>query len=164
MRGTTVRRGLRRGLRTLALAAALTLTAVVCASGSTAATGDAEARTPGARVRITIGKTVLTAHLWDTATARSLIAQLPLTLSFRDFNGQEKVAHVPHALSMRGMPKSADPEPREIGSYAPTNELVFYYANVGRFDGIARIGRFDGTIAAIKGRKSDFVARIERAH
>jgi hypothetical protein len=159
MRGTV-----RRGLRTLPLAAALMLTAVACASGSTAATSEAEARTSGTRVRITIDKTVLSAHLWDNATARSLIGQLPLTLTFRDFEGQEKVAHVPRALSMRGMPKSADPEPREIGYYAPTNELVFYYANVGRFDGIARIGRFDGSIAAIKSRKSDFVARIERAH
>jgi hypothetical protein len=163
MRGTLVRRGLRRALRTFPLAAALTVTAVACASSSTAATSEAESRTAGTRVRITIGETVLSAHLWDNATARSLIVQLPLTLTFRDFGGQEKVAHVPHALSMRGMPKSADPEPREIGYYAPTKELVFYYANVGRFDGIARIGRFDGTIAAIKSRKSDFVARIERA-
>jgi hypothetical protein len=163
MRGTTVRRALRRGLRRFPLAAALTLTAVACASGSTAATSEAEARTPGTRVRITIGKTVLSAHLWDNATARSLIAQLPLTLSFRDFNGQEKVAHVPHALSMRGMPKSADPEQRDIGYFAPTQGLVFYYTNVGRFEGIARIGRFDGGVAGIKSRKSDFTARIELA-
>jgi hypothetical protein len=93
-----------------------------------------------------------------------LIAQLPLKLSFRDFNGQEKVAHIPRPLSMRGMPKSADPRPGEIGYYAPTQELVLYYTDVGRFDGIARIGRFDGSIAAIKSRKSDFVARIELAH
>jgi hypothetical protein len=164
MRGTAVWRGLRRALGTLPLAAALTVTAIACASGSTAAATETGARTPGTRIRIIAGKTVLTAHLWDNATARSLIAQLPLKLSFRDFNGQEKVAHIPRPLSMRGMPKSADPRPGEIGYYAPTQELVLYYTDVGRFDGIARIGRFDGSIAAIKSRKSDFVARIELAH
>jgi hypothetical protein len=159
MRGTV-----RRGLRILPLAAALTLTAVACASGSTAATSEAEARTPGTRVRITIGKTILTAQLRDNAAARSLVAQLPLRLSFHDFNGQEKEAKVPRPLSMRGMPASADPRPGEIGYYAPTQMLIFYTTDVGRFDGIARIGRFDGSVAAIRNRKSDFVARIELAH
>jgi len=148
----------RRALGLLPLAGALTLAAVACASGSAA-----ESRENLTRVRITIGKTVLTAQLRDNAAARSLVAQLPLRLSFHDFNGQEKEAKVPRPLSMHGMPKSADPRPGEIGYYAPTQMLVFYTTDVGRFDGIARIGRFDGSIAAIKSRKSDFVARIERA-
>jgi hypothetical protein len=151
---TTVRHTL--GL--LPLAGTLTLSAVACASGSAA-----ESRENLTRVRITIAKTVLTALLRDNATARSLIAQLPLRLSFRNFQGQEKAADVPRPLSMRGMPKSADPRPGEIGYYAPTQALVFYYTDVGRFDGIARIGRFDGSAAAIRNRKSDFVARIELA-
>jgi hypothetical protein len=154
----------RRALRTLPLAAALTLAAVACASGSTAAASEAEAGATGTRVRITIGQTVLSAQLRDNATARSLVAQLPLRLSFHDFNGQEKEARVPRALSMRGSPRSADPRPGEIGYFAPTRMLVFYTTDVGRFDGIARIGRFDGSIAAIRNRKSDFVARIELAH
>src|SRR5215218_3349585 len=152
MREMTVRRAL--GL--LPLVGAVALAAVACASGSAAESGENPTR-----VGITIGKTVLTAHLRDSAAARSLIAQLPLRLSFRDFHGQEKVADFPRPLSMRGMPKSADPRPGEIGYYAPTQALVFYYTDVGRFDGIARIGHFDGSLAAIRSRKSDFVARIE---
>jgi len=61
------------------------------------------------------------------------------------------------------MPKSAYPDPQEIGYYAPTQGLVFYYTNVSRFEGIAPIGRFDGSVAAIKSGKSDFTARIELA-
>ena len=148
----------RRVLGLLPLAGALTLTAVACASGSAA-----ESRENPTRVRITIGKTVLTAHLQDNATARSLIAQLPLRLSFRDFHRQEKVADVPRPLSMRGMPKSADPRPGEIGYYAPTQALVFYTTDVGRFDGIARIGHFEGSVTAIGNRSGAFKARIEVA-
>jgi hypothetical protein len=148
----------RRVLRLVPVVGAVTLSAVAWASGSAA-----EGRENLTRVRITIGKTILTAHLQDNATARSLIAQLPLRLSFHDFHGQEKEAKVPRPLSMRGMPNSADPRPGEIGYYAPTQALVFYTTDVGRFDGIARIGRFDGSVAAIKSRKSDFVARIELA-
>jgi hypothetical protein len=136
---------------------AVMVSAAACASGSAA-----ESRDQLTRVRITIGKTVLTAQLRDNGAARSLVAQLPLRLSFHDYNGQEKEAKVPRALSMRGMPRSADPQPGEIGYFGPTRMLVFYTSDVGRFDGIARIGRFDGSVAAIKSR-TDFIARIELA-
>ena len=71
------------------------------------------------RIRVIIGDTVLTGRLWDNATARDLIAQLPLTLTFSDFNGLEKIAPLPRKLSTEGVPAGADPLPRDIGYYAP---------------------------------------------
>ena len=121
---------------------------------------------PAARetpIRVIVGATVLTGRLWDNATARDLIAQLPLTLRFRDFNGVEKIAQLPRKLSMDGMPAGADPLPREIGYYAPSGDLVFYYDDVGYFNGIVRIGQFDGGVDAIVGQTGDFTARIELA-
>lgn len=170
----------RRTLRTFALPLAAALTLSVTAYGSTSklaasseqsssakathpASSRGTSRTQSTPIRVVIGKTVLTATLWDNATARSLIARLPLTLTFSDLNGQEKIGHLRSRLSMRGMPKSADPKPREIGYYAPWGNLVFYYGDVGRFDGIARIGRFDGNVAVIKNQTRDFRARIELA-
>ena len=114
-------------------------------------------------IRVTIGDTVLTGRLWDNATARDLIAQLPLTLSFRDFNGVEKIALLPRKLSMDGVPAGDDPFPRDIGYYAPSGDLVFYYDDVGYFTGIVRIGQFDGSVDAIVRQTGDFTARIERA-
>ena len=46
-------------------------------------------------IRVIIEDTVLIGRLWDNATARDLIAQLPLTLTFRDFNRVEKIAQLP---------------------------------------------------------------------
>jgi hypothetical protein len=69
---------------------------------------------------VIVGDTVLTRRLWDNATARDLIAQLPLTLTFRDFNGVEKIAQLPRKLSLDGVPAGADPLPRDIGYYAPS--------------------------------------------
>lgn len=60
--------------------------------------------TAGTPIRVTIGDTVLTGRLWDNATARDLIAQLPLTLTFRDFKGVEKTAQLRRKLSMDGVP------------------------------------------------------------
>ena len=115
------------------------------------------------RIQVIIGDTVLTGRLWDNATARDRIAQLPLTLRFRDFNAVEKIALLPRKLSMNGVPAGDDPFPCEIGYYAPSGDLVFYYDDVGYFTGIVRIGQFDGSMDAIVSQTGDFTARIERA-
>ena len=41
-------------------------------------------------------------------------------------------------------PPGADPEINDLGYYAPSGDLVFYYGDVGYFNGIVRIGRLSG--------------------
>ena len=115
------------------------------------------------QIRVIIGDAVLTGRLWDNTTARDLIAQLPLTLTFRDFNKLEKISQLPRKLSMDGVPAGDDPFPRDIGYYNPSGDLVFYYGDVGYFNGIVRIGQFDGTMDALTSQTDDFTARIELA-
>jgi hypothetical protein len=119
--------------------------------------------TSEAPIRVIIGDTVLTGRLWNNATARDLIAQLPLTLTFRDFNGVEKIGQLPRKLSMDGVPAGDDPLPHDIGYYNPSGNLVFYYDDVGYFTGIVRIGQFDGSMDAIVSQTGNFTARIELA-
>lgn len=116
------------------------------------------------QIRVIIGDTVLTGRLWDNATARDLITQLPLTLTFRDFNALEKISQLPRKLSMDGVPAGDDPFPRDIGYYAPSGDLVFYYGDVDYFNGIVRIGQFDGNMDAITSQTGDFPATIELAN
>ena len=92
-------------------------------------------------IRITVGGDTVTGELNDSPTAQDLAEQLPLTVTFADFNGVEKVGELPRPLTMDGVPAGADPEINDIGYYRPTNGLVFYYGDVGYFNGIVRIGR-----------------------
>ena len=114
-------------------------------------------------IKITIADTVITARLADNATARDLAAQLPLTLTFKDFNHVEKVATLPRRLSMDGVPAGADPDIGDIGYYAPSANLVFYYGDVGYWNGIVRIGRFDTTMELIEHQPDNFQVTIERS-
>ena len=113
------------------------------------------------QIRVIIEDTVLIGRLWDNATARDLITQLPLTLTFSDFNRLEKITYLPRKLSTDGVPAGDDPLSGDIGYYAPWGNLVFYYGDVGYFSGIVRIGQFDGKMDAITGQSGDFTARIE---
>jgi hypothetical protein len=112
-------------------------------------------------IKITIGDTVITARLADNATARDLAVQLPLTLTFTDFNHVEKIATLPRLLSMDGVPAGADPDIGDIGYYAPSGDLVFYYGDVGYWNGIVRIGQFDTTMEQIEHQADNFQVTIE---
>ncbi len=116
----------------------------------------------GTPIRLTFGDTTLTARLTNDATGLDLLSQLPLTLTFRDFNGVEKIADLPRRLSTDGVPPGADPDVRDIGYYSPSNNLVLYYGDVGYFSGIVRIGHFDTDIAPITAQSGDFDVTIER--
>ncbi len=106
-------------------------------------------------IRITVDDQVLTAQLADNPTAEDLAAQVPLTLNIRDFNRLEKVAKLPRPLTMEGVPAGDDPEINDLGYYAPSGDLVFYYGDVGYFDGIVRIGRFSAQDMDLIERQSD---------
>jgi len=118
----------------------------------------------GTPIRITFGDTELTARLHDNATARDLAAQLPLTLTFRDHNNVEKTAPLPRELSLAGAPEGHDPAAGDIGYWAPDGDLVFYYdSDAPFFNGIVRLGEFDGGMDAIERQGGDFSVTIERA-
>jgi hypothetical protein len=100
--------------------------------------------------------------LHNNTTARALIDQLPLTLTFRDHGGQEKIADLPAPLSLEGMPAGSDAEPLTIGYYAPEQALVLYYEYVGHFNGIVRIGTFED-LAAVRDQGGGFTATLDLA-
>jgi hypothetical protein len=113
----------------------------------------------GTPVAIRIDGGTVTGTLSGNATACTLIRQLPLTLSFSDYGGQEKLAKLPEPLSLEGVPAGDDANPLTIGYYAPGQVLVLYYEHVGNFRGIVRIGTFDD-LAAIRDRSGRFTATL----
>ena len=114
-------------------------------------------------IRITIDNRPISAQLADNSTARDLAGQLPLTLTFRDFNRVEKIASLPRPLTMEGVPAGDDPEVADIGYYAPDNNLVLYYGDVGRWNGIVRIGRFNSDdLGFVSDQPDGFQVTIEQ--
>jgi hypothetical protein len=118
----------------------------------------------GTPIRVTFGDTEITGRLNDSATARDLAGQLPLTLTFRDHNNAEKTAPLPRELTVEDAPAGHDPAAGDIGYWAPGGDFVLYYDNDAQyFDGIVRIGEFDGDMQAIARLPEDSGVTIELA-
>lgn len=122
----------------------------------------AEPATDGTPITIEFDGGEVAGVLGDSATARSLIDQLPLTLTFSDFGSQEKIANLPAPLSLEGAPSGDDADPLTIGYYAPSQALVLYYEHVGNYNGIVRIGTFED-LELIRGLDEDFEATVSVA-
>lgn len=101
-------------------------------------------------------------ELGDSAASASFIEQLPLTLAFRDYGGQEKIAALPAPLNLDGAPDGSDTAPLTIGYYVPGQSLVLYYKQVGYFPGIVPIGTFENA-NPVQSQTSDFTATIREA-
>ncbi|WP_201766441.1 cyclophilin-like fold protein [Litchfieldella anticariensis] len=65
--------------------------------------------------------------LEDSATTRDFLSQLPLTLTFEDHNGTEKISYLPRRLSTEGAPDGYDPQVGTFAYYAPWGNLALYY-------------------------------------
>lgn len=97
----------------------------------------------GTSITIAIEGRTLSGSLLENAPASVLVAQLPLTLSFSDYGGQEKIATLPAPLDLTGAPDRAAAPAGTIGYYAPDQGLVLYYDSVGAYPGIVPLGVFD---------------------
>jgi hypothetical protein len=100
-------------------------------------------------ITISIDGAPVNAVLQNSAAAASLVAQLPLELSFEDYGGQEKIAGIPAPLNLDGLPSGGSAEPGTFGYYAPDQAIVLYYDSVGYYEGIIPLGTFDD-VAAVR--------------
>jgi hypothetical protein len=91
-------------------------------------------------IRLTLNGHRIDATLNDSATARDFAAQLPLTLSLRDFHQAEKIADLPRRLSTSGAPEGADPKAGDLAYYAPWNQLATYYRDAPYAVGLIPLG------------------------
>jgi hypothetical protein len=129
------------------------------------ATGTPSSREAGGEtpIRIDIDGATITGVVWHNPTGLDLLDRLPVTVQFHDHNRQEKTGPLRGPLTMDGMPKGDTPHTGDLGYFAPSTDLVLYYAEAPYWTGIARIGHLDGDLSAIASAAAGFTATVERA-
>ncbi|WP_170963554.1 cyclophilin-like fold protein [Cellulosimicrobium cellulans] len=63
----------------------------------------------------------------DNPAVRDLLSMLPLTLTFEDFNGLEKIAYPPRDIQTAGSPPSSSGS-GDLAIYVPWGNIAFFYA------------------------------------
>lgn len=90
-----------------------------------------------------------TARIVDTPAGREFLAQLPLTLTLKDWAGTEKIADLPRPLTRAGAPSAITPVVGDVTFYAPWGNLAIFYKDGRRSPGLIPLGRIDGDVGLL---------------
>lgn len=103
-----------------------------------------ERKTMNRKLQIQLDSHVLTAVLYDNASAKDFMAQLPLVLTLSDFNGTEKIADLPKKISGEGAPNGFRPAAGDIAYYAPWGNLAIFYRDFRYSEKLILLGKIEG--------------------
>lgn len=116
-------------------------------------------------VRLTIGHEEVLIDLLDNPAAKAFAAQLPLTLPFKDYAGEEKIASLPKRLNASGSPTARDifrESPADFTYFAPWGNLAVFYKGFGSDGQLIALGRIRTGKAILVKQRQDFTATLER--
>lgn len=112
--------------------------------------------------RISKPDAVLVGTLDPTGVAADFARLLPLHLTLSDFAGKEKVADLPRALDVTGMPEGYRPSAGDVCYYAPWGNLAIFYKDAGHARGLVKLGRIDEHLAALIAARTPLEVTFER--
>lgn len=137
--------------------------------GSNAQSGQAPAKAASSdsdsvtmtKIKLTFDGGEATAELADNPTSRSLIAQLPLTISFKDFNETEKIAYTPEKLSQEDAPDGMEPKAGDVAVFGPWGNVSIFYKPFRYSERLIPMGHITSGLDALAKKQGDFDVTIE---
>ncbi|MBY2478413.1 hypothetical protein KWV16_16180 [Clostridioides difficile] len=114
------------------------------------------------RIKLTFDDKEAIAVLENNPTTQSLIVQLPITVSFDDFAGAEKIAYTPTELSQKEAPSGYNPDVGDITCYGPWGNLAIYYKDQPYANGLIPMGHFESGLEDLSNMGKGVRVTIEK--
>lgn len=149
----------------LLLSAALTALAVSACGASSPAAQPAPQNTTAAddhKAVLVIDGSRLPVTLRNEPSANDLYSRLPVTLSFKDFSGMEKIAYFDKRLDEKGQKVGFHPLAGDLCVYQPWGNLSIFYVDFKDDRNLIPIGRLESGLDIVKAHDS-FTATLEKA-
>lgn len=116
----------------------------------------------GKTIKLIINDKTYSAQLYNSPAADSLYDMLPLTLTFEDFNGIEKIAYLNDSLNTEGEPDGFQPAKGDLCLYAPWGNLSVFYQDFRYSEQLISLGHIeDGALNEMAGMDEDFSVVID---
>lgn len=112
------------------------------------------------RIRMSFDDREVIAELYDNPAAEDLRSMLPLTLTFRDYNGAEKIAYPPRAPDTADAPAGHDPAAGDVTLYAPWGNIAIFYHDSPYASGLVPLGHVTSGLENLTAMSGEFSATI----
>ncbi|AZV43360.1 hypothetical protein BAOM_2751 [Peribacillus asahii] len=114
------------------------------------------------RINLTFNNEEVIVSIDDNPTSKDFLSMLPLTLTFEDYAGTEKISYPSNKLSTEEAPSGIDPAVGDLAYYAPWGNLAIYYKDFGYSNGLIKLGEIKSGIEKLKNLNGDFTVIIEK--
>jgi hypothetical protein len=112
------------------------------------------------KIKMTFGDQMMTATLYDNASARDFFSMLPLDLQIDDYADNEKISYLPRKLTEAGSGPFANERAGDVCYYAPWGNLALFHGGYRYSRGLIRLGRLEGGFEPLFVR-GEFPLRVE---
>ncbi len=114
------------------------------------------------RIRLTFDGREAVVTVYDHPATRALLSQLPLTLPFQDFAGEEKIGYLPSKLATDG---TSPQNSGDFAYYAPWGNLAIFYSGSGRADSsLIILGTIESGKSELAAMRSEFTMTLEQIY
>ncbi|MCY9695439.1 cyclophilin-like fold protein [Paenibacillus alginolyticus] len=118
------------------------------------------------RIKLTFDNEEFIVKMYDNPTSRDFLTRLPLTLTFKEFGGFEKLSILDKELSTENAPSGSDPEVGDFGYYAPWKDVNMYYKDWSHSSGLVKLGKIESGIEVfskkLQDMNGDFAVTIQQ--
>lgn len=112
------------------------------------------------RISLSFNDKIVIVRMYDNPTTRDFLRLLPLTMTFEDYAGTEKVSYLSRSLSVENAHGGFDPSPGDVALYAPWGNLVVYYKDFGYSSGLISLGVIEEGLETFAVMSGDFEVLI----
>lgn len=114
------------------------------------------------RIKLTLNNGDVIVNMYDNPTSKDFLSLLPLTLTFKDYGGTEKISYPPNKLSTKEAPSGIDPKIGDFTYFAPWGNLAIFYKDFGYSNGLIKLGKIESGKENIENVHGDFTVHIEK--
>ncbi|QWU13758.1 Cyclophilin-like [Paenibacillus sophorae] len=127
----------------------------------------ATSHSDNARIKLILDNEEFIVDMYDNPTSRDFLTMLPITLSFEDFVGKEKISYLSRKLDTEPAPSNSGPSVGEFAYYAPWGNLaIFYNESASTGNGLIVLGKINSGMQELEEKLADisdnFKMTIER--
>lgn len=114
------------------------------------------------RIMVTLESGEIFINVYDNPTSRDFLEQLPLTITFEEFGGFEKLSYPPEELTTEGAPTGYTPERGDFAYYSPWGDVAMFYDGNRYSSGLVKLGEIESGVELLDNIDEDFTVTIQR--
>lgn len=115
------------------------------------------------RIKLIIDNREIVVNMYDNPTSRDFLTMLPITSSFEDYAGKEKISYLPRRLYTEPIPSNSGSSVGDFAYYAPWGNLaIFYKGSATTANGLFVLGEIEFGKEHLAIMQGDFTDAIKK--